>query len=98
MNVQDRKLIFINLLNDVNADDICKAFNVTKQQIKDIYNLIIERIKLARFKSQMPFMKLDTIDDAKKNRLELIQLVDDLEQYLNIVPKVKIVTQPYMGA
>lgn len=97
MNTQDIKLIFNNLLNGVEMAAICQTFHTTEQEVNEAYKLVIERIKLARFKSQMPFMKLDDLNDAKKNRLELLKLADDLEQYLDIVPKIKIVSQPYMG-
>ena len=97
MNVQDRKLIFSNLLNGVEMQDICSAFHLEEKEVNAVYDLIIERIKLCRFKSQMPFMKLDTLDDAKKNRLELLKMAEELEEYISIVPKVKIVSQPYMG-
>lgn len=97
MNAQDRNLIFGNFLNNVHIKDICTAFKATEQEVLAAYNLVIDRIKLCRFKSQMPYMKLDTLDDAKQNRLELLKMADELEPYFDVAPKVKIVNQPYMG-
>lgn len=93
VTAQEKDLIFRNMLNGVDKLSIAQAFHKTEEDINEIFKFVVSKIKSYMFINVMPFMSLSSIDEARKNRLQALEILDKLN--LDKAPKhAKIIEQP----
>jgi hypothetical protein len=89
--MDDRKLIYMNILNGVQISTLSRVFHVPDADIKRDFDFITQKIKLYCYKNAMPPIKCDTLESAQQNRLDILPILDVIN--LEIQPDLKIVTE-----
>lgn len=93
--MEERKLIFSNLLNKVPLGNIAQAFNKTEAEIQADFKYIIQKVKNYCFTKGVPPIMCDSIEDAQKSRYSIFPILKVLD--LDKTPEYKIITQAYNG-
>lgn len=86
--MDERRLIFSNLLNKVPMENVAKAFNKTEADIKMDFAFIAQKIKNYCFKNNVPAIFCDTLEDARKNRHAIYPILNIIN--LDIQPEFKV--------
>jgi hypothetical protein len=93
--MDERRMIFSNLLNKVPMENICKVFNKTEAEIKADFSYITQKIKNYCFKNNELPIFCDTIEDAQKNRRAIYPILNILN--LEKKPEFKIRHEAFAG-
>ncbi len=93
--MDERRLIFSNLLNGVPLTDVCKAFNKTEADVRAEFSYITQKIKNYCFLKGCPAIYCDTIEDARKNRYAIFPILRVVN--LDKAPQFKIKHEQFDG-
>ena len=77
--MNERKIIFSNLLNKVPVQNIALAFNKTENEILLDFKYIIQKIKNYCFLNSVPPIFCDTLPEAQKNKYSIFPILDKLD-------------------
>ncbi len=93
--MDERRLIFSNLLNGVPLEDICNAFHKTEAEIRAEFSYIIQKVKNYCFLKGHPAIYCDTIEQAQKNRYAIFPILKIIN--LDKAPQFKIKHEKFDG-
>ncbi len=89
-----RKLIFVNVANGVEYEDIMVAFQMSRLEVNQDVQFVAKKIREYRFRRGLPPLFCDTVPDIRYNRLALLDTLGKLgPRYLSsdlILPKISI--------
>ena len=90
----ERKLIFTNLLNGVPIEQVAQNFHrQTEKEVMEDFRFVVLKIKCYAFQRVMPYIPMETVAEARTNKLQLLALVEKLN--LDVLPVYSsIYTQP----
>lgn len=93
--IDERRIIFSNILNKVPLESISRAFNKAESDIKSDFAYITQKIKNYCFKNNIPPIFCDTIEEAQKNRHTIFEILPFID--LNKSPEFKIRYENFNG-
>ncbi len=93
--INQRFIIFSNILNKVPLENIAKAFNKSESEIKSDFAFITNKIKNYCFKNNMPPIFCDTVPEAQKNRHAIFEILHLIN--LDKKPEFKIRHESFSG-
>ena len=73
-----RKLIFQNVANGVQVEDIMAAFSASREDIDRAVAFVAKKVKEYRFRRAAPPIPCDTVADIRWNRLALLETISKL--------------------
>jgi hypothetical protein len=73
-----RAMIFANLLNGVPLWIVKQHFEMSDDDVMRVFNFVVEKLKSYLFTHQLPPIPCDSISEAQKNRILLLQLLPKL--------------------
>ncbi len=89
-----RKLIFANVANGVEYEDIMAAFQMSRLEVDQDVQFVAKKIREYRFRRGLPPLFCDTVPDIRYNRLALLDTLKKLgPKYLSsdlVLPKISI--------
>lgn len=94
-NMDERRLVFLNLINSVPLKNVAESFNKTELEIKASFDYIIQKIKNYCFIKDVPAICCNTIAQAKAIRHSIYPILDKVD--LDKEPIYKITYRPYDG-
>ena len=83
---EERKLIFINLLNNVPVENVAQAFHRDSvAAVMDDFKFVALKIKSYMFARAMPFIPLDTVAEAMQNKFQVLDILAKVN--LDVLPE-----------
>lgn len=93
--MNDRLLMFTNLLNKVPLEDVAKAFNTTEAAILVDFKYIMQKVNNYCFLRGVPAIRCETIFDAQRERLNIFPILKVID--LDKPPIYKIRHETFDG-
>ena len=94
--MDDRALIFTNLLNGVPLAEVARTFRRGEKDVLDTFGFVLRKVKSYAFERRMPPVVAATVDEARRHRLLCLSVVGKLN--LDKDPRyARIVTETVTG-
>lgn len=93
--MEERKIIFSNILNKVPVLNIAQAFNKSENEIISDFKYIIQKIKNYCFINGHPAIYCDTIEEAQREKYSIYPILNVIN--LDKAPIYKVTNQKYNG-
>ncbi len=93
--MEERKLIFSNLLNKVPLGNVAQAFNKTETEIQADFKYIIQKVKNYCFLNGHPAIICDSIEQAQRLRYSIFPILKSIN--LDKAPEYKITNKEFNG-
>lgn len=92
MDGATKGLAFSNLLNGVPDWQVARDMRLTGEEVKEAFEFVRDKVKSYCFERRMPPTPCETVEEAKRNRMVLLNLLRKLN--LDKPPTVKGITRP----
>lgn len=93
--MEERKIIFSNLLNGVPLGNVCKAFNKSESEIQADFKYIMQKVKNYCFLNGVPTIVGDSVEECRKQRHSIFPILKMVD--LNKSPIYKITNRTFNG-
>ncbi len=93
--MDERKLIFSNLLNGVPLDTVAQVFHKTCADVQADFNYIVQKIKNYCFLNAVPAIHCESIEQARKVRHSIFPILEVIN--LDKSPIYKITSTEFNG-
>lgn len=93
--MNNRLLIFTNLLNKVPLEQLAKDFNTSEAEILVDFKYIVQKINNYCFMKGVPAIRCETIYDAQRERLNIYPILKVID--LDKSPIYKITHETFDG-
>ena len=87
--MDDRALIFGNLLKGVSAQELARTFHRTENEVQQIFNFILRKIRSRRLERMEPAIPGNTLEELRRPAMRGSRIA-----FLEILPKLNLDKDP----